>query len=965
MNPLLLSSNRSIILCAILTLSAGLAASPTSALAEDAAAPENQTTPEEVSTQTTSAQPTTSTSDLADTDTESQPNTVEPSAPSSPAPASNLSNYQSAGLHALTINYQDEKGNLIAPSYKQALADGESFQVTSPTIGGYELLNPEQASIQGSVSKGDGDLTISVTYASTMSTYKVIHERQVGPQSSEYRVSEVETFKAPAGTTVQVAPKTYDNYICSTKDFTLEVTPDGKATITVQYDVIVPTYGIYFQTGGTYIAPITGHIGDTVVAPEEPTRAGYTFAGWDTNGDGQADALPTSIPASETKAVALWTPSTATYRVKYWGEDQNNLGHYVLLKTETLQAETESTTPLAAKLHTAPGETYEIYEYSHEDPVQVSGDGSAILNVYYDFKKVKVYFKAYDSSAKYYMDLPDLKEATIYKFEELIFLPTQEETILAYRNQGGTLKNFLKWYDPKTKIGVAGRQRRIKPTNVYYDRTGNPYAFFVASFTDSTVNTRYCKILLQEADGVSYETYHVAGGDETFRKDSSVANSWRVTERYIQRGYYQMAAWRISQNVWNGQNESDIIWSDWHSVSKSDINSLGNVISEHFDYSLTNVFEVKYDRIPFDVTYYSNGEVVATKTQLYGSTIDVSTPKGLVAPDGLVFGGWYTDTDFAGQPVDSLTMPVGGVHLYALWKHPDVTVTFDSANGTEAQTVTIPWDTQVGQPANPTREGYEFGGWYYQATSSSTPAPFSFDLNLEGDTRLVAAWKSRQIPVAYTVIHKTKTGEVLTSWSGTGTVGQTVTELALGRADTRRAGYRYVNASGITLDLAADVTKNVYEFTYDNDTLFRYVVHFYDAETGLLVAQDADFESEAALLNYTAPHIVGYHVLDGGQGYVSTRDGGKELTFWYQKDPAPKPPAQQPTPTQQPVRVSEALASIRTSAAPYTPKHITTTPKSTLPQTSDPTDASIPAGVSLAGAILALLGLKGARKKNA
>lgn len=373
LNPLLLSSNRSIILCAILTLSAGLAASPTSALAEDAAAPENLTTSEEVSTQTTSAQPTTSATEPTDTDTKSQPNTTELSAPSSPAPASDLSNYQSAGLHALTINYQDEKGNLIAPSYKQALADGESFQITSPAIGGYELLNPEQASIQGSASKGDGDLTISVTYASTMSTYKVIHERQVGPQSSEYRVSEVETFKAPAGTTVQVTPKTYDNYICSTKNFTLEVTPDGKATITIQYDVIVPTYGIYFQTGGTYVAPITGHADDTFVAPEDPTRAGYTFAGWDTNGDGQADALPTSIPANETKAVALWTPSTATYLVKYWGEVRNRNGRYSLLKSETLSGTVDSITPEATKLDTSSGGEYAWYTYKKRNACQNIG----------------------------------------------------------------------------------------------------------------------------------------------------------------------------------------------------------------------------------------------------------------------------------------------------------------------------------------------------------------------------------------------------------------------------------------------------------------------------------------------------------------------------------------------------------------------------------------------------------------
>ncbi len=187
------------------------------------------------------------------------------------------------------------------------------------------------------------------------------------------------------------------------------------------------------------------------------------------------------------------------------------------------------------------------------------------------------------------------------------------------------------------------------------------------------------------------------------------------------------------------------------------------------------------------------------------------------------------------------------------------------------------------------RAGYEFGGWYYTDSESSISAPYPFDLGLESDVKLVAAWRSTETPAIYTVIHRTAGGKVLVQETGTGTVGETVTEIALARDDARRAGYPYVSASGITKDLSDDASNNVYEFVYSAEPSFSYTVHFYDAATGLPVAADMDFDSEQVLLDYTAPAVKSWHVLFGGQGYLSTREGGQELVFWYGKDPGPVP----------------------------------------------------------------------------
>lgn len=396
-----------------------------------------------------------------------------------PAASSDRGTYEKAGLHQLTVTYVDSDGNQIAPAHREALADGESYAVQSPALGGYELADASQATVSGTVSKGSGDVSVTVKYRSTLVTYTVVHERQVGPRSSEYRVSETETLTAPSGTRVTAAPKDYDNYDCATdaEGRTAEVTPDGKATIVIKYDVVVPTYGVYFSTNGSYVAPQTGRTGDAVTRPAAPTRAGYSFAGWDTDGDGKADQLPATIPGNDVTATALWEPAQATYLVKYWGEDQGKDGSYHLLKTETRTGKTDSAVRTddntADKLDTSKGAEYQWYQYAREDQgLTVSGDGTTVLNVYYDWKPVKVYFRAQMDGVGDFSKYPSVAVTTI-KVNELIPLPDGQDAYGVYVGNGGTRRSFDFWTNVETNFRVnASLNAALAPDEITVEDDG-------------------------------------------------------------------------------------------------------------------------------------------------------------------------------------------------------------------------------------------------------------------------------------------------------------------------------------------------------------------------------------------------------------------------------------------------------------------------------------------------------------
>ena len=92
-----------------------------------------------------------------------------------------------------------------------------------------------------------------------------------------------------------------DEDCTQTYDFDTPVTAD----VTLYAKWTANRYTITFDTdGGSEMEAITQDYGTAITAPEDPTRTGYTFAGWDAE-------IPETMPAGDMTIKAQWTANSS------------------------------------------------------------------------------------------------------------------------------------------------------------------------------------------------------------------------------------------------------------------------------------------------------------------------------------------------------------------------------------------------------------------------------------------------------------------------------------------------------------------------------------------------------------------------------------------------------------------------------------------------------------------------------
>ena len=147
--------------------------------------------------------------------------------------------------------------------------------------------------------------------------------------------------------------------------------------------------------------------------------------------------------------------------------------------------------------------------------------------------------------------------------------------------------------------------------------------------------------------------------------------------------------------------------------------------------------------------------------------------------DGSYFHGWFLDVNNK-YPYDFSKPVTNDLKLYAKWSmEPRLyAVVFESNGGDEVEHQMIARGGKPDRPADPTRAGYAFKGWY---SDSKLTKAFDFNAPVKSDVTAYAKWE--KLPSVFTVAFDANGGSVVAS--------QKVTEgkVASKPADPTRTGY--------------------------------------------------------------------------------------------------------------------------------------------------------------------------------
>ena len=177
--------------------------------------------------------------------------------------------------------------------------------------------NGEPVSINGQALSTGGSATVAIPNSGTTDivveigtktyTLTILRNSGTGGEATSYTL----TFDTNGGSAIAPITQDYGTAITAPADPTKTGytfagwTPAIPATMpaenmTIKAKWTVNQYTLTFDTnGGSAIAPITQDYGTAITAPADPTKTGYTFAGW-------TPAIPTTMPAENLTVTAQW-----------------------------------------------------------------------------------------------------------------------------------------------------------------------------------------------------------------------------------------------------------------------------------------------------------------------------------------------------------------------------------------------------------------------------------------------------------------------------------------------------------------------------------------------------------------------------------------------------------------------------------------------------------------------------------
>ncbi len=313
----------------------------------------------------------------------------------------------------ITIDYEYEDGTLAYQQYLAQVLAGSNFTdtVIFPVRLGYlPYLSGEtqQDSMTINIPTISADISYKVIYKPADVDYTV-HFLLQGIYNDKYdedlTVAPPLTLKGKTGTDTPVADivalmTTKLNGFEAKYTEPITIQADGSTELYIEYDRCYYLLFFDLEEDAYGTEAVYARYG-TEVTINDPSRPGYVFKGWlDKNGD---PADPKVIPAYSMTYTPVWEATETSYTVVYWVEnaDDDNYSYLGSCTINDVLSATyingyDSLADNKSKI-TFPRdfdqELLDHIEYHHSDEkVLVNGDGSTIVNVYYNRKLYTINF---------------------------------------------------------------------------------------------------------------------------------------------------------------------------------------------------------------------------------------------------------------------------------------------------------------------------------------------------------------------------------------------------------------------------------------------------------------------------------------------------------------------------------------------------------------------------------------------
>ena len=541
----------------------------------------------------------------------------------------------------LTVNYQYKDGSSAAQPWVAEVQAGVKcdYTVESPSIDGFE---PDQKEV---VFKDayDTDQTVTVTYTGAEGRYQIEHWLLDVQGNKTGEPAETETAVGEVGNYTQAVSKEYEGFTAR-EISQVKIGSDGNTVVEVLYER--NSYTLTWNTGegGSYIAPSEIVYGAAVETPaKDPSRLGYDFAGWEN--------LPATMPAQDTVVTAKWNPAQkADYKVIYWKETLTKGEYAVGEITYGKGGFVGNNIPYSTQKNY---EGFKLNETKSEGNVEITPDGMAVKNVYYDRETYTIKFMR-KKSRKWYEDT-NLRITARYGED------VSKQWEKACEKDGWGPNKDESWGESIIQYTLIANMPADHLTMYEKDPTGSEKMIYY-----------YVEGL--EGNKEVYARFKVGRGVSLSEEDKQPITGFTFSE------------WKKESNSLPWEKPADL-WL----------------------YYTRNSYELYFENCEMDPASIKFEALLSTGKPLR----EPGRPANV--DDDYEFAGWYLDPAFE-NPVDwNAAMPADNIRIYAKWQAPEYTVSFETNGGNFIDPITVTKGDQIELPRDPEKEGDTFLGWYTDA----------------------------------------------------------------------------------------------------------------------------------------------------------------------------------------------------------------------------------------------------------